>query len=133
MTLHDAALSEAERTAARRARDELEALVGPVHLVVVPSTAEMTVDGRVLTGVDRSGRLRLSVGEHTLGASAPGYAPLATTIQVASGQPELTVELTLQAAPPAPATMTRRPRSAANRPYSSMSSGIRCAETTSTS
>jgi hypothetical protein len=100
LTLHDAALSEAERSAAKRARDELEALVGPVRLVVVPPTAEVTVDGRVLTGVDRSGRLRLSVGEHTLGASAPGYAPLTTTIQVQSGQPELAVELTLQAAPP---------------------------------
>ena len=37
------------------------------------------------------------------------------------------------AAPPAPAMTTRRPRSSAERPYSSISSGIRCAETTSTS
>ena len=37
------------------------------------------------------------------------------------------------AAPPAPATTTRRPRSAAAAPQASMSCGIRWAETTSTS
>ena len=37
------------------------------------------------------------------------------------------------AAPPAPAMITRSPRSAAVRPYSIISLGIRCAETTSTS
>ena len=37
------------------------------------------------------------------------------------------------AAPPAPAMITDSPRSAAERPYSSISSGIRCAETTSAS
>ncbi len=37
------------------------------------------------------------------------------------------------AAPPAPAMITRRPRSSALRPYSTISSGIRCADTTSTS
>ena len=37
------------------------------------------------------------------------------------------------AAPPAPAMITRSPRASAVRPYSTISSGIRCAETTSTS
>ena len=37
------------------------------------------------------------------------------------------------AAPPAPAMTTRSPRTAASRPYLTMSSGIRCAETTSAS
>ena len=37
------------------------------------------------------------------------------------------------AAPPAPAISTRSPREAADRPYSTISSGIRCADTTSTS
>jgi hypothetical protein len=96
LTLHDAELSDAERTAVKRAREELEALVGTVRLVVVPPTAEVTVDGRVLTGVDRSGRLRLNVGEHTLTASAPGYARVTTSIQVTSGPRELPVHLKLQ-------------------------------------
>ena len=37
------------------------------------------------------------------------------------------------AAPPAPAMITRRPRSAAERAYSVMTSGVRCAETMRTS
>ena len=37
------------------------------------------------------------------------------------------------AAPPAPATITRSPRPAAAAPYSSISRGVRCAETTRTS
>ena len=37
------------------------------------------------------------------------------------------------AAPPAPAMMTRSPRPAADEPYSIMSRGIRCADTTSAS
>ena len=37
------------------------------------------------------------------------------------------------AAPPAPAMITRRPRASADEPYSIISRGIRCAETTSAS
>ena len=37
------------------------------------------------------------------------------------------------AAPPAPAMMTSMPRACASRPYASISSGMRCAETTSAS
>jgi len=95
LTRHDAELSDAERAAAKRARDELVALVGTVSLVIVPPTAEVTVDGRPLVGADRSGRVRLNVGEHTLAATAPGYSRVAKTIQVASGQSETSVDLTL--------------------------------------
>jgi hypothetical protein len=96
LTLHAAELSGTEQSAVKRARDELEALVGAVRLVVVPPSAEVTVDGRVLSGVDRSGRLRLNAGEHTLSASAPGYTRVTTSIQVASGQREASVNLTLK-------------------------------------
>ncbi len=96
LALHDAELSEPEQSAIKRARDELGTLVGAVRLVVVPPSAEVTVDGRVLTGVDRSGRLRLNAGEHALSASAPGYTRVTTSIQVTSGQPEATVSLTLK-------------------------------------
>ncbi len=37
------------------------------------------------------------------------------------------------AAPPAPAMITSMPRAWASRPYASIASGIRCAETTSAS
>ena len=95
LTHHDAELSDAERTAAKRARDELDALVGTVRLVVSPPGADVTIDGQPLTLIARGAPLRLNVGEHALGATAPGYARTTTTLRVASGQREVTVELTL--------------------------------------
>jgi hypothetical protein len=92
---HDAELSGAERSGAKRARDELLALVGGIRFVVTPPTAEVTVDGRPVGGADRSGRLRLNVGEHTLTATAPGYSRVSSTVKVRAGEADATVELTL--------------------------------------
>jgi hypothetical protein len=95
LTRHAAELSDAEKSSAERARDELAALVGSVKLVVSPPNADVILDGQPVPLVDRDGPLRLNVGEHTLGASAPGHARVTTTIRVASGQREVPVELTL--------------------------------------
>jgi hypothetical protein len=92
---HGAELSGAERNAAERARDELAALVGSVRLTVEPPNADVTLDGKVLPPAARTATLRLNTGEHTFGASAPGYASVTKSVRVTSAHEELPVELTL--------------------------------------
>lgn len=92
---HASELSEAERSAAERARDELEALVGAVRLEVSPPNAEVTLDGHALATAERAAPLRLNVGEHTLAASAPGYTTATERVQVASGQKDVALKLEL--------------------------------------
>jgi len=92
---HGTELSEAERSAAKKARDELEALVGSVTLALVPANAEVTLDGRSLSVADRAGTLRLNVGEHALVVSAPGYASATRSLAVASGQKDVVVSVEL--------------------------------------
>lgn len=95
LTRHDAELSDAERSAAQRAHDELEALVGSVTLALSPPNADVTLDGRPLSTAERVSPLRLNVGEHTLSANAPGYTNATERIHVASGQQGVTVRLEL--------------------------------------
>ncbi|HEV8549250.1 MAG TPA: hypothetical protein VGQ57_09480 [Polyangiaceae bacterium] len=91
---HGADLSATERNAAERAKAELEALVGPVRLEVTPHNATVTLDGLPFTAAN--GAARLNVGEHTFSASAPGFARATRSVSVASGQPELVVDLVLE-------------------------------------
>jgi hypothetical protein len=93
---HDSELSDAERTAARLARDELKGLVGSVRLRVAPPDARVTLDGQPLSVADRATAVRVNVGEHTLVAEAPGYARAVRSFRVAGGREDLPVELTLE-------------------------------------
>lgn len=94
---HRAELVAADRATVEAAITELEGLVGLVVLVVSPPEATVTVDGRAVSAEDRAAGLRLNVGEHTVTATAPGYAPLTSVVSVASGRHEVPVELALAA------------------------------------
>ncbi len=96
LTRHDAELSDAERTAARLARDELRALVGSIRVTVTPADAKVTLDGQPLPDKERLVAVRVNVGEHTFVAEAPGYARATRTVRVAGGQLDLPVALTLE-------------------------------------
>lgn len=94
---HDAELSDAERTAAGLARDELKGLVGSVRIRVTPPDARVTLDGQLLSDTERLSAHRVNVGEHTLVGEAPGYARAIRAFRVAGGKEDVPVELTLQA------------------------------------
>ncbi len=94
---HGAELAAGDRATIEAAITELDGLVGVVVLVVSPPEAAVTVDGRTVTAEERAAGLRLNVGEHTVTAAAPGYAPLTSVVSVASGRHEVPVELALDA------------------------------------
>ncbi len=94
---HGTELVAGDRATIEAAITELEGLVGVVVLVVSPPEAAVTVDGRTVTADERAAGLRLNVGEHTVTATAPGYAPLTSVVSVASGRHEVPVELALDA------------------------------------
>src|SRR5690606_1917043 len=71
LKLHGSELDEGEKTAVRQTMEELEGLVGRVSISVVPSTAKVSVDGRLLTPEQLSEPIRLNVGEHRIRAEAP--------------------------------------------------------------
>lgn len=85
LKLHGSELDEGEKSAVRQTMEELEGLVGRVSISVVPSTAKVSVDGRLLTPEQLSEPIRLNVGEHRIRAEAPGYAPVDQTVRIASG------------------------------------------------
>ncbi|MGE0323217.1 MAG: hypothetical protein AB7K71_06585 [Polyangiaceae bacterium] len=85
LKLHGSELSEAETTAVRQTMEELEGLVGRVSISVVPSTAKVSVDGRIMSAEQLAEPIRLNVGEHRIRAEAPGYAPVDQTVRIASG------------------------------------------------
>jgi hypothetical protein len=93
---HDAELSDAERTAAKLARDELTGLVGSIRLRVSPPDARVTLDGQPLSAAERLSALRVNVGEHTLVAEAPGYARAVRSFRVAGGKEDVPIEVALE-------------------------------------
>lgn len=97
LTKHGAELTEAERSAAERAKAELEALVGAVRVEVTPPSATVTLDGRPFALQEGGTSARLNVGEHLFAATAPGYMRVSRTVSVASGQSEQPVVLELVA------------------------------------
>jgi hypothetical protein len=82
--------------AVRDAIDELKALVGSIVIKVTPPDARVTVDGKTVEAGDLTVGIRLNVGEHTLGATAPGYAAMTRVIQVAGGQKQVPHQLALR-------------------------------------
>ncbi len=83
---HGDQLSAAERQTVQETIAELGTLVGRVTIAILPPTAEVLVDGRVLDREQLEAGIRLNVGEHTIAASAPGYAQLTRLIRVAGGE-----------------------------------------------
>ena len=92
---HAAELDEAERATIAQAIDELLSLVGRIAVETTPSNAVVTLDGRALTPAEHAG-LDVDVGEHVLGASAPGYAPYRETLRVSAGREPQTVQVSLR-------------------------------------
>ena len=92
---HGAELSEDEKSAARVAKDELEANVGALVVTVRPSHAQVSLDGRALEAGALGAPLRANVGDHALVAVAPGYARATQSVRVVSGRPAVAVELVL--------------------------------------
>jgi hypothetical protein len=93
---HTAELTDAERTAAELARDELKALVGSFRLRLTPPDARVTLDGQPLADTWRVSAERVNVGEHTLVAEAPGYARAVRTFRIAGGQEDVPVSVVLE-------------------------------------
>jgi hypothetical protein len=93
---HSDELSVDEQRALRLAIDELMDLVGSLVISVQPPHARVALDGQVIPPEQLGKRLRTNVGEHTVVAEAPGYARLARTLRVASGQHDQSIELALE-------------------------------------
>ena len=83
---HRDQLSTAECQTVKDAIAELGNLVGRVTVAVLPPTAEISIDGQPIETDQLSQGVRLNVGEHTVVATAPGYAQWTRVIRVAGGQ-----------------------------------------------
>lgn len=94
---HGSELSEGETKAVSDAINELHGLVGSIVVLVEPTDAKVTVDGRAVPSGELRAGVEVNVGEHTLVADLPGYARLSRVVRVASGQKLLPVELKLKA------------------------------------
>jgi hypothetical protein len=92
---HGSDLTEEEKTAARTARDELEAAVGSIVVRVSPSHARLLLDGRALDAAALGAPIRAAAGEHALVAEAPGFARLTRTVRVVGGTRDVPIELAL--------------------------------------
>jgi hypothetical protein len=93
---HAAELTESERQAVHDALAELDGLTATVLVEVTPASAAASIDNRTLSAAQRKLGVRVSVGEHTLSAEAPGYQRAAQMVRVASGEKRL-VTLRLRA------------------------------------
>jgi hypothetical protein len=93
---HGAELSDGERRAVEEALTELRGLLATIRVRVTPPTARVVLDGQRLSAAELAGPLVLNVGEHTLSADAPGYAPEKRVFRLASGRPETQVSLDLR-------------------------------------
>jgi hypothetical protein len=67
-----------------------------VKLRVHPEGARVLLDGRPLSTSDWKAPIVLNVGEHTLTADAPGYAPERRVVRVAGGQRYVPIDLALR-------------------------------------
>jgi len=92
---HGGEIDDAERTEVKEAIEELSSLVGSIDIKVKPPGARVGVDGREVDRKTRQKDIRLNVGEHTVTASAPGYASARRVVRVAGGQQHIPVTLTL--------------------------------------
>lgn len=92
---HGSEIDDQERAEVEAAIDELSSLVGSVHIQVEPPGARVSVDGREISRKAREKDIRLDVGEHTVTASAPGYASVSQVVRVAGGQKHIPVGIAL--------------------------------------
>jgi hypothetical protein len=97
LTRHGRSLDVEASRAVREAIQELGTLVGTLLVQVTPPDARVAVDGRALEPGELKSGVRLNVGEHTLAASAPGYAAMTRVIRVAGGQKAVTEPIALRA------------------------------------
>ncbi len=96
LSRHGTELSEGERKAVDDALGELRGLVASVKLRVVPDSARVLLDGKLLTPAEWAVPLVLNVGEHALNVDAPGYSPERRVLRIAGGQRELPVDVQLR-------------------------------------
>ncbi len=92
---HGSEIDDQERTEVKAAIEELSSLVGSIDIQVAPPDARVGVDGRDVDKKTRQKSIRLNVGEHTVTASAPGYADASRVVRVAGGQKHIPVAITL--------------------------------------
>ena len=111
-------LDESMRGPAEIQRAELRNLIGTLRLRVVPSGAEVLIDGLAVGHSPLPAPLRLGLGDHEIHVRLEGFEPLRRTLNVAASESvELELELQprtepKQSAPPAasvPAPTTARP------------------------
>jgi PEGA domain len=88
-------LSDDQRRVVKDAMVELNSLVGTLVFIVDPPDARVSVDGKLLSDAARKKGVRLNVGEHTVSATAPGYAPLNQVVSIAGGSGRMPFELSL--------------------------------------
>jgi len=98
-----AALNDTRRPLSAQLRDKTTALlerargfVGHYTVTLQPATGVLAVDGEAAQ-LEPDGTILLDVGEHTLSASAPGYASLKRKLDVRGGEAEA-LALQLEAA-----------------------------------
>lgn len=96
LSRHGAELTDGERQALESAVTELKGLVASISLRVAPDTARVMLDGRQLAPSDWAAPLVLNVGEHTLTADAPGFAPERRVLRIAGGQRDVPVSVELR-------------------------------------
>jgi hypothetical protein len=73
------------RSAVESAMDEMESLVGKLHIKNPPDGAEVLVDGKSLGSAPFADDLVLDPGQHTVQVELNGYKPLRLDVTVASG------------------------------------------------
>ncbi|HMJ13589.1 MAG TPA: PEGA domain-containing protein, partial [Polyangiaceae bacterium] len=93
---HAGELTDNERRAVNDALAELDSLTATLLVSVNPTGAVASLDGRALTATEQKLGVRVSVGEHTLSAEAPGYQRASQMVRVASGE-KRPVDLRLRA------------------------------------
>jgi hypothetical protein len=96
LAAHGAQLSADETAAVREAIQELSTLIGSIVIEVVPKDARVLVNGEPTTPESRRAGIRLAVGEHTVQASAAGYADSLRVIRVAGGGDHVVHSLVLK-------------------------------------
>ncbi len=92
---HGSEIDEQERAQVESAIHELSSLVGSINVKVSPPNARVTIDGRTIDAKALEKGVRLDVGEHTVAASAPGYATVSHVVRVAGGQTHIPVGIAL--------------------------------------
>jgi Tetratricopeptide repeat/PEGA domain len=92
---HGDTMEASDKQAARDAIAEMKQLLGYASVRVSPPGATVTVDGEAASGEVLSKPIPLAPGQHTFGASMPGYVAAQQQVTIASGEQPQAVTLTL--------------------------------------